>query len=194
MWCLSNVVRGHRKTPKACLWDIVIKTQASSDARKRPLQATERRPAACWSAVEKIAGVEGIYFVLYFKGLLWPEGRAGCSWSAPSPSWCRAEPGGPSRALRPPGMARCSALGTAFGGTVPNPPTAPPARQGTGGSHPQPSSPPPNSSQLKQLSNPLLKCVSRVLSCMNLKLGLASQGGRTLTKSCVNTWCVRGTC
>jgi len=127
------VVCGHRKTPEACLWDIVIKTQASWDTRECPLQATEHRPAAGWSALEKIARVEGIYFVLYFKGLLWPDRWDGCSWNTPSPSQCGVELGGPSTACRRPVTAHCTAPDTVSSGTIPNPSTAWPAGKGTGG-------------------------------------------------------------
>lgn len=68
MWCLSNVVSGHRKTPETCLWDIVIKMQASWDTHKCPLQATEHTPAACWSALEKIARGWGHLFCSVLQG------------------------------------------------------------------------------------------------------------------------------
>lgn len=130
----------------------------------------------------KLLGLREFILFLYFKGLLWPDRRDGCSWSTPSPSWCRVEPGGLSTAFQHPGMACCTALDAAFRGTIPNPSTSRPASQGTGGWHPQPSTS-LNSSHLKQLVSPLLKCVSRVSSCMSLKSGLASQGGRTPAKS-----------
>lgn len=81
-------------------------TQAFWDTHRCPLQATEHRPAACWSALGKIARIEGIYFVLYFKGLLWPGRRAGCSWSTPSLCWCREEA---EHQVQSPGMGHCTA-------------------------------------------------------------------------------------
>lgn len=136
----------YAKSFKCYLWaqkntrDMVLgyshQTQASWDTHRCPLQATEHRPAACWSALGKIARIEWIYFVLYFKGLPWPGGQAGCSWSTPSLSWCRGESGRLSTAVQSPGMDPCTAGEMAFRAKIPKSSRAQTARQETGGWHP----------------------------------------------------------
>lgn len=182
MWCLSNVVCGHRKTPETCLWDIVIKTRHLGTLTTACCKPQNIRLLPADQLWRKLLGVAGIYFVMYFKGLLWPDRQAGCSWSPPSPSWCTAEVGGLSTSNLPGRLTALPHTWHAEGQAPTHRHPSQPVRELMGGWHPQPSMP-PDSSHLKQLFSPPLKCVSWVLSCMSLKLGLASQGGWTLTKS-----------
>lgn len=147
-------------------------TQAFWDTHRCPLQATEHRPAACWSALGKIARIEGICFVLYFKGLLWPGRRAGCSWSTPCLCWCREEA---EHQVQSPGMDHCAAWGMGKPPTLPQPSQA--GRKLVGGTHR------PYFFPFKAAVQSSFEVCFMSVDCMSLKLALASHGGWTLIES-----------